>query len=248
MSDRRGARFWKQVAPWLVVAVVSSTASGTAFAGGGTQAEPTDERAADTSPGGLSGLDAWIAGSTSIEDGVAYRLVETVLERGRRIEIEAAYADLGEPGEYRKVWLGGRGTVVDLPRLRLELTAALSKSAGTAAAGERHVQSKASLEARPSADWIVEVSYTDSAPLNDTAVRKHSLDRVRLVYQVGRYRVGAGYAGYQDGRQSWEHRPFVSLSRSVRGLGEAELWLQRIERPAESAAGLRILFAATMSP
>lgn len=190
---------------------------------------------------------AWLVVRTGIRDGFAFRLVETVIKRDRWIQLDLGYFDVGNASEYRRMWVGGGGAVLARPAVRLELKSAFSLSEGAATVGERYLLSNAYLVARPGPRWLVEISHTESFPLDGRAQRQHALDRARLEYELGRQQLGVGYAGYRAGASGWEHRPFVSVSRSIPRLGEIELWVQRIERPDGPTARLQLRFARRLS-
>lgn len=245
---------WKSLAAWLAVLLTSAPSDGAPLTGAGEPNAPSapavelaepPPAAVELSARGREAADLLVR--TGFEDGSVFRLVETARKRGRWTQVNVGYVDSGDAGENRKLWLGGGAVVVDRPRLRLEVAAGLSRSAGTATLGERYIESSAYLVGRPRTNWLVEISHIESLPLNDTAVRQHALERARLEYEWDRYRFGFGYAGDQSGREAWEHRPFVSLTRPIGELGKIELWLQRVELPDGPKMRLQLRFARRSS-
>lgn len=192
-------------------------------------------------------LDAWLVFRTGIREGAAFRTVALILERGRWIQADVGYSDAGNAGEYRLFWAGAGGVAVDQPGARLELKAALAESFGTGTPGERYLLSNAYLAARPAPRWQLEVSHTEALPLNRVAARQSALDRARLEYEIGAFQLGVGYAGARSGNDPWQHRPFVSVSRPVKGIGEVELWLQRVERVDGATERLQLRFTRKLS-
>lgn len=255
MYRRRFRRSRSHLGAWVMALAASVALAETPDESCAPGGQPGNlELGAESGPDATGAADGshdpqlWVVVRTGIRQGFAFRLIETVLLEGRWIKADVGYFDSGSAGEYRRMWVGGGGAVVALPALRLELKGALSWGEGSATAGERYLESNAYLVARPDARWRVEVSYTESYPLNDEAVRAHTLDRARLEYELGSYRVGGGYAGYRAGPKTWEHRPFVSVSRPVRGLGEVEVWLQRVESAEGSRARLQLRLSRRLGP
>ena len=211
----------------------------------GAQIEPAGDESVVPVAGGSA--ESWLVVRTAFRNGFAFRLVEAVVVDGRWIRGDFGYFDGGHAGEYRQMWIGGGAAVVALENLAVELKGAFSWTDGSASAGERYFLTNAYLEARPRSGWTVELSYTESYPLDREAVRSHFLDRARLEYRLGRHQLGVGYAGYRASGGRWEHQPFVSFARTIRGLGEVELWLQRVERPQGPSARFQLRLARRLS-
>ncbi len=195
-----------------------------------------------------AGSDAWLVFRTGIRHGAAFRIVNTVVERGRWIQADLGYYDSGDAGEYRLFWAGAGGAAVARDDVRLELKAALARSFGTTTAGELHLLANATLSARPLARWKLEISHTEGMPLNAVAERTRTLDRARLEHELGDYQLGLGYAGTQSGDGPWQHRPFVSVSKVVGSVGEVELWLQRVELSDGPTERIQLRFSRKLKP
>ena len=167
-------------------------------------------------------------------DRGAYHLAEIVHERGRIIPLDVGYIDFDNPTLYREMWIGGGGVPFDGPKGFLITEGLLARAFGEHANGALYFQPYFLGVYRVAPRVPFEASYFAYVPLNDAGTAQHLLERAKLEYGFARVKVGAGYSAYKFGDVAWHHKPFITATLKAGGLGNFEVWLQRV--PADQLA------------
>ena len=164
---------------------------------------------------------------TATERG-AYHFVEVVHERGRLIPIDVGYIDFDNPRLYREMWIGGGGVPFESARGFLATEALFVRALGEHAGGAWYVQPFFLGVYRLAARVPAEFSYFAYVPLNAAATAQHLLERAKVEYDFARFKAGAGYSAYRFGDEAWHQKPFITATLKAGGLGNFEVWLQRV--------------------
>ncbi len=181
---------------------------------------------------------------TGLDSGFTFRFLQAIHERGRWIGPDVGFIDFGDASAYREAWIGGGGVAHASKLWFVALEALFAFGSGETTADTVYVQPWMLVGYRPRPRLAAELVYFEYLPLDDRGTRQRVLDRAKLERDLGRFKVGAGYAGFQFGDGSWDHRPFLSATRKLGGTAELELWVQRDEDfGGESQTQVQIRFA-----
>ena len=173
-----------------------------------------------------STVDTSVIARTATDQG-AYHYAQVFQQRGRWIYPDVGYIDFNHAGEYREVWVGGGGVLFDTSHLTVIGEGYIDKSLGSASGGALYLQPWM-LVAYSLAKLGGQVVYFPYLPLNDAGRVQHVLERAKLEYDVGRFKLGGGYAGYRFGDGDWQSKPFVAATIKAGPVGALELWLQHL--------------------
>lgn len=172
-------------------------------------------------------------------DRGAYHFVEVYHERGRLIPFDLGYIDFDNPKRYREIFIGGGLVLVDARKATLITEGFLVKAFGEHANGALYVMPFFLGIYRIAPGLAAEASYLPYLPLNDASDVQHVLERAKIDYDFGRVKVGGGYGAYKFSDADWHHKPFITTTLKAGGLGNLELWLQRIPGGVAAAGGER---------
>ncbi len=158
---------------------------------------------------------------------VSYRLVEVYQQRGRWIYPDGGYVDFNRPGIYREFFLGGGAVLYNSKHFTVIEDGYLDQATGPASKGALYFQPWTYIGYRFTERVSGETVYFPYLPLNKAGRLQHVLERSKLEYGFKRFKVGAGYGGYQFGDDDWAHKPFVTATWKT-GAGNLEVWCQRV--------------------
>ena len=157
-----------------------------------------------------------------------YRHLQGIWSHDRWVLLDAGYIDFGDATGYREIWIGG-GAVFHRSERRLVIVEAFMAGAfGSHARGEIYLQPWLLLKCWASDRIVSELVLFQYVPLNRPGVRQYVLDRLKLEYDLPRWRLGGGYAGQKIGSEEWEHRPFLTTTFKLDEARSLEFWLQRL--------------------
>jgi hypothetical protein len=157
-----------------------------------------------------------------------YRHLQGIFSRDRWVLLDAGYIDFGSATEYRELWVGGGAVVHRSERPLVIFEAFIAKAFGSHALGEIYLQPWVLLQYRVSDRIASELVLFQYVPLNHHGIRQYVLDRLKLEYDLQRWRLGVGYAGQKIGSEDWKHCPFLTTSFNVYEASSLEFWLQRL--------------------
>lgn len=164
-------------------------------------------------------------------EDVTYRHFQGVHSRGRWVILDAGYIDFGDPSAYRELWAGAGRVLHASDRAVFIAEGLLAQAFGPLARGETYLQPWFLFWGRLSERVETETVYLAYLPLDDAGTRQHVLDRSKLEVDLGRFKVGAGYAGLRFGGSPWQHRPFLTATVELPGASALEVWAQRLPGP-----------------
>lgn len=183
---------------------------------------------------------------TGLRDGITYRHAQAVHGRGRWVLADVGYIDFGDSDGYSELWAGGGRVLHGSDRALLVVEGLLAQAFGSRSRHETYLQPWILWWTRPARRLETELVYLAYVPLDRAGTRQHVLDRFKVEVDLERFRLGVGYAGFQFGDASWEHRPFLTGTVKLRGAGGLELWLQRLEdRRGGSGFQVQLRYAIT---
>ena len=157
-----------------------------------------------------------------------YHFAEFIHERGRIVPFDLGYIDFDDPSDYREMWLGGGVVALDRPLLRLTVEGFVLGAFGEHARGAVYFQPFFLANSRLTPRIGAEAVYFPYVPLNESGHSQHVLERAKVEYSFARVKVGGGYGAYRAPDATWNHKPFVTTTVQAGGLGNFEIWLQRL--------------------
>lgn len=157
-----------------------------------------------------------------------YNYVEAIWQKGRIILFDVGYIDFGKTSQYREVLIGGGGVLIDSKKVVLIGEAYLDQAFGPTSGHATYFVPWAILIVHPTSKVNTEITYFPYLPLNKAGSIQHVLEQAKTEYDFGRFKIGAGYAGYQFRKDAWESRPFITTTLKAGSFGNLELWLQRL--------------------
>lgn len=164
---------------------------------------------------------------TATERG-AYHLAEVVHQRGKIIPLDLGYIDFDHPKQYREIWIGAGAMPLAGPKGFLIVEGLLARAFGEHGNGATYFQPYFLGAYRIAPKVPIESVYFAYVPLNDAGTAQHLLERAKVEYDFARFKAGAGYSAYKFGEEAWHHKPFITGTFKAGGLGNFEVWLQRV--------------------
>ncbi len=158
---------------------------------------------------------------------VTYRVAEWVQMRGRWIYPDIGYYDTGYGKD--QIWFAGAGgDIVRSKRIDWEQEIYISQEAGPESANKRSLGIWPVLDVRVRPRLTGELDTYPTIPLDRAQRWGWDVDRMKLEWAANsHWRGGPGYAGGLCASRSWQHEPFLTVTRTTR-LGSVEVWLERI--------------------
>ncbi|MEE2823008.1 MAG: hypothetical protein VYA53_08490 [Acidobacteriota bacterium] len=169
-----------------------------------------------------------ILARTALHKDSVYRLFEVIQTRGRWILPDVGYIDFGDTGDYREFWGGGGAILHRSDHMLLIFEGLVTVAAGSATDRAIYFQPWVLFGYTITPRLTGEVVYFPYIPLNKAGVAQHLIERAKLDYDLGIFKVGGGYSGLQFGTDRWKHRPFLSTTVGLGRLGALELWVQKV--------------------
>lgn len=179
---------------------------------------------------------------------VTYRHIQGVHSRGRWVLLDAGYIDFGDAAGYRELWVGAGHVLHASDRALFVAEGLVAQAFGPKARGETYLQPWFLFWCRLGERLESETVYLAYVPLDGAGTRQHVLDRSKVELDLGRFKLGAGYAGFRFGGAPWQHRPFLTGTVKLGGAGALELWAQRLPDPGGgSVIQAQIRYSVTLT-
>ena len=156
-----------------------------------------------------------------------YHYFEAFQERGRWIAPDVVYIDFGK-NNYREVAVGGGAILYNSTHFTIIEEGSLDLATGPSAHGARYFLPWTYVGYRITPKIRGETVYFPLLPLNKAARIQQILERSKLEYDFGHFKLGVGYGAYRLGDGDWQHKPFLTTTLKGGGLGDLELWVQRL--------------------
>lgn len=169
---------------------------------------------------------------------VTYRMVEWTQTRGRWIAPDFGYYDTGYGRD--QIWFAGAGArFLNRRHIDWSQEVYLTQEAGPES------QNKRSLWLWPVVDLSFlqrltgEIAAYPTIPLDKAQRWGADVDRAKLEWaDSSRWLMGFGYSGGICTSRSWQSKPFVTVTRKTKNLGDVEFWLQ----PAPDGAQVQLRY------
>jgi hypothetical protein len=157
-----------------------------------------------------------------------FHFLDMVQTRGRLILPDIGYDDFGK-SNYRELFGGGGAVVYPGKHFAWIQECYFARALGKVADGASYLQPwTLVVYSISNTHFLGEALYFTYLPLNQAARVQYVLDRAKLEHEWHRFKLGAGYAGYQWAQTQWQNKPFVTVTLKAGGVGSLEFWLQRI--------------------
>jgi hypothetical protein len=162
-----------------------------------------------------------------------YRVVEWTQTRGRWIAPDFGYYDTGYGQD--QIWFAGVGADV-LNRRHFDWSQEIyiSQEAGPEAMNRRSLWIWPVVDLRIAHRLTGEIAAYPTIPLDKAQRWGADVDRAKLEWAVSsHWLAGLGYSGGICTTRSWQSKPFLTVTRKTRSLGNFEFWLQSIPGGAQ---------------
>jgi hypothetical protein len=158
---------------------------------------------------------------------VTYRMFEWSQMRGKWILPDIGYYDNGNGKD--QIWFAGGGAdFVRRKHFTWEQEIYLTQEAGEEAHNQRSLWGWTVLDFRLKHRLSGEAVGYPTVPLDRAQGWGYDIDRAKLERAAGRHWLaGVGYAGGLCSGDTWQSKPFVTVTRKTRA-GNFEFWLQSI--------------------
>ncbi len=163
---------------------------------------------------------------------LTYRVAEWAQMRGRWILPDVGYYDTGY-GK-KQIWFTGAGAdILHGKHVDWEQELYISQEAGPESQNRRSLWIWPVLDFRFRPRLTGQFVAYPTIPLNHAQRWGYDVDRSKLEWKAGsHWRSGVGYAGGICTSRTWQHDPFLTVTRTTRA-GQVEVWLQRISGGAQ---------------
>jgi hypothetical protein len=174
-----------------------------------------------------SAVDTCVIARTATDQG-AYHYAQVFQQRGKWIYPDVGYIDFNHSGEYREVWVGAGGVLLNTTHLIVVGEGYINKVLGSASVGALYLQPWMLVAYNLTPKLGGQVVYFPYLPLNGAGRVRHVLERAKLEYDFGHFKLGGGYGGDRFGDGDWQSKPFVTATIKPGPIGAVELWLQHL--------------------
>ena len=172
-------------------------------------------------------VDTHVIARTATDHGT-YHYAQVFQRRGKWILPDVGYIDFNKFDEYREVWVGAGGVLLDTTHLSVIGEGHIVKGLGPSSGGALYLQPWMLVAYHLTHRLGGEAVYFPYIPLNEAGRGQHVLERAKLEYDFGHIKLGGGYAGYKSGTDAWKSKPFVTATIKAGSVGAIELWLQQL--------------------
>ncbi len=161
-----------------------------------------------------------------------YRYLEFMQIRGNWILPDFGALDFYH-GDYRELFVGAGRTLYNSKKVTWAEELYFVQATGPAAKRARYLWPWTLVDIRFTPKLTSEIVYFPYVPLNHSARIQHVLERAKLEYALNKtWKMGGGYGAYKYGGQSWQNKPFITVTRNT-GFGSFEFWLQKMPGGAQ---------------
>ncbi len=163
---------------------------------------------------------------------VTYRVAEWAQMRGRWILPNVGYYDTGYGKD--QLWFTGVGAdILRSKHVDWEQELYFSQEAGSESQNRRALWIWPVLDFRFRPRLTGQFVAYPTIPLDHAQRWGYDVDRSKLEWKVdSHWRTGVGYAGGICTSRTWQHNPFLTVTRKSRA-GDVEAWLERISGGAQ---------------
>ena len=163
---------------------------------------------------------------------VTYRVAEWAQMRGRWIYPDIGYYDTGYGKD--QIWFTGAGAdLVRSNHVDWEQEIYVSQEAGPESTNKRSLWIWPVIDVRFRPRLTGQFVTYPTIPLDRAQRWGWDVDRAKLEWTASsHWRGGVGYAGGICASRSWQHDPFITVTRSAH-IGSVEAWLERIHGGAQ---------------
>jgi|ERR1700728_101130 len=171
--------------------------------------------------------ETYLVARMGMETASTYHLVELLQARGPWIFPDVAYLDFSR-NNYHELLVGAGFTTYEAKRWTLINGGYFDTAFGSAAKGAKYFLAYTYVVYHATERVGGEVYYVQYLPLDSAGRIHYILERAKLEYDFGRFKLGAGYAGNKIGSDAWQNTPFITATMKGGRLGDLEFWLQRL--------------------
>ena len=154
--------------------------------------------------------------------------------RGSWIFPDVLYVDFGK-NNYRELMVGGGRVLYHNQHFGITHEGYFVQTSGSASKDARYFLPWTKAHYKLNSKIGGDVVYFFYAPLNQAGKFHQVIERAKLEYDFGRFKLGGGYAGSGPNGKPWQHKPLATLTLKCGALGNLEFWLQRL--PGNHAQG-----------
>jgi hypothetical protein len=163
---------------------------------------------------------------------VTYRVAEWAQMRGRWIFPDVGYSDTGYGKD--QIWFAGAGAdILRSKHVDWEQELYVSQQAGPESGNKRSLWIWPVLDVRFRPRVTGQFAAYPTIPLDRAQRWGYDVDRAKLEWAASaHWRAGVGYAGGLCASRTWQHNPFLTVTRTTRA-GKFEVWLERTSGGAQ---------------
>jgi hypothetical protein len=153
-------------------------------------------------------------------------------QRGRWIGLDVIHIDYGKNNYQELFFGGGRVLVKDKPlgsaKVSLTHEEYLGAAVGSASKSAKYVLDWTKVDYKFSTKIGGNAVYYAYLPLNAGAYFHQGIERAKVEYDFGRFKLGAGYAWSKAGGKPGQNKPMFVPTLKLGKFGSLEFWAQRI--------------------
>ncbi len=148
-------------------------------------------------------------------------------KRGKWIFPDLLYVDFGK-NNYRELMAGGGRVLYDNHSCGVVHEWYFVQTGGSSSGGAKYALPWTRAYYKLSPKLGGDAVYFFYAPLNAAGKFHQAIERAKLEYDFGRFKLGGGYAASAPNGKPWQNKPLATLTLKCGSLGNLELWLQRL--------------------
>jgi hypothetical protein len=169
----------------------------------------------------------WFIDRLAMRNAATQHYSQFYQQRGSWIGPDVIYVDFGK-SNYRELDFGGGKVFVKRKHFSIAHEEYFVQTSGSASHDARYILPWTKVDYKLTSKIGGNAVYFFYAPLNQTAKFHQSIERAKMEYDFGRFKLGAGYGGSKASGKDWQNKPMLTTTLKSGKFGSVEFWLQRL--------------------
>jgi hypothetical protein len=169
----------------------------------------------------------WFVDRLAMRNAATQHYSQFYQQRGSWIGPDVIYVDFGK-SNYRELFFGGGKVLFKGKHFGITHEEYFGQTSGSASHDARYILPWTRFDYKLTSKISGNTVYFFYAPLNQTAKFHQSIERAKMEYDFGHFKLGAGYGGSKASGKDWQNKPMLTTTLKCGKFGNLEFWLQRL--------------------
>ena len=169
----------------------------------------------------------WFIDRVAMRNAATQHYFQVYQQRGSWLGPDVIHVDFGR-SNYGEIFFGGGKVLYKGKHFDLTHEDYFGQTSGSASQGARYILPWTKVDYKLTDKISGNAVYFFYAPLNQAAKFHQAIERAKMEYDFGRFKIGVGYAGSKASGKDWQNKPLLTTTVKCGKFGSLEFWLQRL--------------------